>query len=104
MTVQKAFHIPTSKLEKIFGDVALEIEHIGASAVEGLSSKPLIDIAVMIDTYKDADDFTEEWKGMPLARQVQPEDICRAVRFILKSPAVTGQMIAVDAGQHMGMR
>jgi len=54
--------------------------------------------------HQSADDFAEEWKVMPLARQVQPEDICRAVHFILKSPAVTGQMIAVDAGQHMGMR
>ena len=47
--------------------------------------------------------FSEEWNAMPLARQVKPEDICRAVRFILDSPAVTGQMIAIDAGQHMGM-
>ena len=41
--------------------------------------------------------------AMPLARKASPEDICRAVRFILESPAVTGQMIAVDAGQHMGV-
>lgn len=54
--------------------------------------------------HQDADDFAEEWTAMPLARQVMPEDICRAVVFILDSPAVTGQMIAVDAGQHMGMR
>lgn len=54
--------------------------------------------------HQSADDFAEEWTAMPLARQVQPEDICRAVVFILESPAVTGQMIAVDAGQHMGMR
>lgn len=54
--------------------------------------------------HQNNDDFAEEWTAMPLARQVQPEDICRAVQFILTSPAVTGQMIAVDAGQHMGMR
>ena len=54
--------------------------------------------------HQSADDFAEEWTAMPLARRVEPEDICRAVMFILQSPAVTGQMIAVDAGQHMGMR
>lgn len=54
--------------------------------------------------HQSADDFAEEWTAMPLTRQVLPEDICRAVVFILESPAVTGQMIAVDAGQHMGMR
>jgi len=54
--------------------------------------------------HQSAEDFAEEWTAMPLARRVEPEDICRAVMFILQSPAVTGQMIAVDAGQHMGMR
>ena len=47
-------------------------------------------------------EFEAEWSAMPLKRQVAPDDICRAVRYILDAPAVTGQMIAVDAGQHMG--
>ena len=54
--------------------------------------------------HQSVDDFAEEWTAMPLARKVSPEDICRAVRFIIESPTVTGQMIAVDSGQHMGMR
>ena len=53
--------------------------------------------------HQSARTFAEEWTALPLARQVKPEDICRAVRFILDSPAVTGQMVAIDAGQHMGM-
>lgn len=53
--------------------------------------------------HQSAEKFTEEWAAQPLARQVKPEDICRAMRFILESPAVTGQMVAIDAGQHMGM-
>ena len=31
-----------------------------------------------------------------------PEEICDAVRFILAAPAMTGQMIALDGGQHLG--
>ncbi len=38
---------------------------------------------------------------MPLARGTTPEEICRAVRFILDSPAMTGQMIALDGGEHL---
>lgn len=53
--------------------------------------------------HQSAENFTEEWAALPLGRQVEPEDICRAVRFILDSPAVTGQMVAIDGGQHMGM-
>lgn len=47
------------KLQAIFGDAAIEIEHIGSTAIEGLASKPIIDIAVMIDTADAADGFTE---------------------------------------------
>lgn len=46
-------------LETVFGEAALEIAHIGSTAVEGLPSKPIIDIAVMIETQDEADGFTE---------------------------------------------
>lgn len=46
--------------------------------------------------------FQRQWSALPLARQVRPEEIAAAVRFILDAPSVTGQMIAVDAGQHLG--
>ena len=47
--------------------------------------------------------FTNEWSSMPLKRQVSPKEIASAVRFILEAPAMTGQMIALDSGQHMGI-
>jgi hypothetical protein len=36
-----------------------------------------------------------------LQRPTSPEEIARAVRFILDAPAMTGQMIALDGGQHL---
>jgi NAD(P)-dependent dehydrogenase (short-subunit alcohol dehydrogenase family) len=47
-------------------------------------------------------DFARQWSLLPLARPVSPQDIAEAVRFLLDAPTVTGQMIAVDAGQHLG--
>ena len=46
--------------------------------------------------------FARQWKSLPLERRVTPEEICHAVRFILDAPAMTGQMIALDGGQHLG--
>lgn len=46
--------------------------------------------------------FERQWSNVPLARPVAPEEISAAVRFLLDAPSVTGQMIAVDAGQHLG--
>jgi NAD(P)-dependent dehydrogenase (short-subunit alcohol dehydrogenase family) len=47
-------------------------------------------------------DFERQWHAMPLARGTTPEEIAAAVRFILAAPAMTGQMIALDGGQHLG--
>jgi NAD(P)-dependent dehydrogenase (short-subunit alcohol dehydrogenase family) len=46
--------------------------------------------------------FEAHAREMPLQRGTTPEEICDAVEFILAAPAMTGQMIALDGGQHLG--
>jgi len=48
--------------------------------------------------------FIRQWASLPLGRAVMPDEIVDALRFILDAPSVTGQMIAVDGGQHMGWK
>ena len=48
--------------------------------------------------------FARQSKSTPLQRGTTPEEICSAVQFILDAPALTGQMIALDGGQHLGWR
>lgn len=52
--------------------------------------------------HQTTEQFRRQWSKLPLKRQVQPEEICRAVRFLLDAPSVTGQMIVLDGGQHLG--
>lgn len=47
------------------------------------------------------EDFAAQWRAMPLQRPVPLEEITNAVRFILDARSMTGQMIALDSGQHM---
>ncbi len=51
------FEAEKVKLQKIFGNNA--IEHIGSTSIPGLSSKPIIDIMVMIKDSTDADTFSD---------------------------------------------
>jgi NAD(P)-dependent dehydrogenase (short-subunit alcohol dehydrogenase family) len=37
----------------------------------------------------------------PLGRSSTPDDVARAVRFALESPAITGTTLLVDGGQHL---
>ena len=46
--------------------------------------------------------FEEQCAQTPLKRGTTPEEICSAIQFLLAAPAVTGQMIALDGGQHLG--
>jgi NAD(P)-dependent dehydrogenase (short-subunit alcohol dehydrogenase family) len=46
--------------------------------------------------------FQRQQALMPLGHGTSPEEIAEAVRFILGARAMTGQMIALDGGQHLG--
>lgn len=46
--------------------------------------------------------FRQQWQSVPLQCHASLEEICRAVQFILSAPAMTGQMIALDGGEHLG--
>jgi NAD(P)-dependent dehydrogenase (short-subunit alcohol dehydrogenase family) len=56
---------------------------------------------VLPSIHQTPDAFAEEVAATPLGRATPPEEIAAAVRFILDAPSMTGQMIALDAGQHL---
>jgi len=56
---------------------------------------------VLANIHQSADDFAAEASSTLLGRSTAPQDIADAVRFILDAPAMTGQMIALDSGQHL---
>ncbi len=49
----------------------------------------------------DDEDFRKQASLTLLQRGTTPEEICRALDFILSARAMTGQMIALDGGQHL---
>jgi len=54
--------------------------------------------------HQDASTFAAEAQATPLARSVAPQDICAAALYLFSARSVTGQMLAVDAGQHLAWR
>lgn len=48
--------------------------------------------------------FSKEIEGVPLHRAVAPEDVAEAVLYLARARNVTGQLIAVDSGQHLSWR
>lgn len=50
---------------------------------------------------QSADDFRRQQEAVLLGRGPSAQEIADAVRFLLESPSVTGQMLVVDGGQHL---
>jgi len=50
---EEDFQQEAGKLYNLFGEVAKDIQHIGSTSVRGLSSKPIIDIAVGVNSLSD---------------------------------------------------
>jgi len=49
-------------------------------------------------------EFEKQCQLMPLEVGTSPAEISSALAFILSAPAMTGQMIALDGGQHLGWK
>ena len=52
--------------------------------------------------YDGPDGLAKEAANVPLRRPAPPDDVAEAVVYLVGARSVTGQMIAVDSGQHLG--
>lgn len=59
------FNEEKENIKNIFKKLAIEIEHIGSTSVEGLSAKPIIDIAVAVEKLKDFEEVKEYFQKEP---------------------------------------
>lgn len=51
-----------SRLKKILGNVAKDIQHVGSTSILSIKAKPIIDIAVAVDDFNDILAFEKELK------------------------------------------
>ena len=56
---------------------------------------------VLQSTHQTEAQFRAEYQATLLGRRTDPGEIAAAIRFILQAPALTGQMLALDGGQHL---
>jgi NAD(P)-dependent dehydrogenase (short-subunit alcohol dehydrogenase family) len=54
--------------------------------------------------HQQPEDFAAEAAATLLRRSIDPSEIAAALRYLVDAPSVTGQMICVDAGQHLAWR
>lgn len=59
---------------------------------------------VLASIHQAPGEFEAEAAATPLGGAVDPSELAAAMRYLIDAPSVTGQMIAVDGGQHLAWR
>lgn len=67
--------------------------------VNGIGPGPILP-----STHQTEGQFAAQCAATPLNRGSSPEEIAATVAFLLDAPAITGQMIALDGGEHLPWR
>jgi NAD(P)-dependent dehydrogenase (short-subunit alcohol dehydrogenase family) len=58
----------------------------------------------LASVHQTAESFAAQGRAVPLGRSATPEEIAAALAYLIDASSVTGQMIAVDGGQHLSWR
>lgn len=59
---------------------------------------------VLPNAFDGQEGFASEVAAVPLRHAVTPNEVAAAVLYLAEARSVTGQFLAVDAGQHLGSR
>jgi len=85
-----------ARIAHALGELALEIHHIGSTAVPGLHAKPIIDIAVALKSLEQAESCIPSLHALGYTFVDHPENIDR--RFFRKGHPRTHHLHLMEAG------
>ena len=72
---KNSFEVEKNNLINIFKDIALKIEHVGSTSIEGLSAKPIIDMMVIIKRFSNFENVRSYFEKEPYSIKLDsPED------------------------------
>ena len=57
---------------------------------------------VLRNARQSESDFEVQYQRTPLGQAVSTQEVANTVRYIIETRSLTGQMLAIDGGQHMG--
>ena len=76
----KMFEAEKKELQKIFGDLALSIEHVGSTSIPGIMAKPLVDIQVGLHKLEDFEKVRAKFEKAPYSVKPDPSPDEQLVR------------------------
>jgi NAD(P)-dependent dehydrogenase (short-subunit alcohol dehydrogenase family) len=93
------FTYSTAKAALYWATQTLAQSYAPRLRVNGIGPGP-----TLVSMHQTPDEFTAEAKATLLEHGSPPHEVLGGVRYLLSAKSVTGQMIAVDGGQHLNWR
>jgi GrpB-like predicted nucleotidyltransferase (UPF0157 family) len=81
---RQIFKREEKKIRKIFGQEALDVQHIGSTAIPGILAKPIIDIALIVSSLKRAKQNISKFKK--IGYELKKNDTKKERLFFTKGP------------------
>lgn len=91
---EKIFQREKEKILGVLGEVVLDIQHVGSTAIPGISAKPIIDIAVLVTSLGEAEKYEEFLKTLGYQRKEEE----RKDRILFIKGAEENRMVYVHIG------
>ena len=86
------FNSERKELEKIFGNLAIDIQHIGSTSISNISAKPIIDIAIGVKKLQDFNKVSKYFINYPYSIK---EDSVADERLVRKGYPQTSYLIHI---------
>ena len=81
---RQSFQHEQKKLSEVFGRDALEIQHVGSTAIPGILAKPIIDIALIVPSLQKAKRYKKKLKE--IGYEIKKNDTRKERLFFTKGP------------------
>ncbi|OGZ42253.1 MAG: hypothetical protein A3C80_01420 [Candidatus Ryanbacteria bacterium RIFCSPHIGHO2_02_FULL_45_43] len=83
-TWKQSFEREAKKIRKVFSKDALDIQHVGSTAVPGILAKPIIDIALIVPSLQKTKRYVKKLQA--LGYELKKNDVKKERLFFTKGP------------------
>lgn len=91
------YELEAEKVKAVLGDDIKDIQHIGSTSIPGVISKPLIDIAVLVDSIDDIDSFVKRFEPLGYSYEL---DMSSAERIFLRKGDPVEYHLSIACPKH----
>ncbi len=81
---ERSFEREAKKIKKVFSEDALDVQHVGSTAIPGILAKPVIDIALIVPSLQKASRY--EKKLQEIGYEIKNNDTRKERLFFTKGP------------------